>query len=154
MTTFDAIKKLLMMHRRSSSVELVPALRGTSFLETMESLEKNMLLDSRADSNGTTQTTSMSLLRLEGFHKVVVFYVWMRFRNPVAYADPCVDDLKQRLEKVLNWGLESMSQQLASTRGVQTPDIALAPLEDFTIAQPDHAVDRTPDILASSQPPL
>jgi len=151
MSTFDAIKKLLVMQRRSSSVELVPAIRDTGFLETMESLEKNMLLDSRADSNGTTRpkTTSMSLLRLEGFHKVVVFYVWMRFRNPVVYADPCVDDLKQRLEKVLNWGLESMSQELATTRGVQTPDIALAPLEDSTIAQPDHPIDRTPDILAS-----
>ena len=160
-STTDIIKKLLVMHKRSGSVELLPALKGTGLLETMESSEKDMLLDSQADSNGTTRpkTTPMILLRLEGLHKVVVFYVWMRFRNPVIYADIGVDDLKQRLEKVLNWGLASISNQLARPHEVHTPDLALAPPKNSAIEEPNQhspasPIDRTADILASPQPPL
>jgi hypothetical protein len=160
-STTDAIKKLLVMHKQTSSVELMPAIKGTGWLETMERLEKDMLLHSQADSNAMTRfkTTSAALLNLEGFHKVVVFYVWMQFRNPVIYADRGVDELKQRIEKVLNWGLESMSQQLARSRAVLTPDLALASLKNSTIEESDHdspapPIDRTSDILASPQPPL
>ncbi|KIM49774.1 hypothetical protein M413DRAFT_45292, partial [Hebeloma cylindrosporum] len=80
--TVDAIKRLLKMHAQSSSVELLPAITGTGWLETMETLEKDMLLESQEGSSAKarSKTTSMTLLRLEGLHKVVVFYVWMRFR--------------------------------------------------------------------------
>lgn len=155
-STTDVIKRLLVMHKRTSSVELMPTIKGTGWLETMESLEKSMLLHSQADSNVKTRpkTTSATLLNLEGFHKVVVFYVWMRFRSPVIYADRGVDDLKLRLEKVLNWSLETMSQQLARPRGALTTNLALASLKNSTISEPDRQspappVDRTPDTLAS-----
>ena len=155
-STTDVIKRLLVMHKRTSSVELMPTIKGTGWLETMESLEKSMLLHSQADSNVKTRpkTTSATLLNLEGFHKVVVFYVWMRFRSPVIYADRSVDDLKLRLEKVLNWSLETMSQQLARPRGALTTNLALASLKNSTISEPDRQspappVDRTPDTLAS-----
>jgi len=158
-STVDAIKRLLVMHTKSLSVELMPAVKGTGWFETMESLEKNMLLDSQADSHETTRprTTATTLLRLEALHKVVVFYVWMRFRNPVAYTDPCVDDIKQRLEKVLNWGLESMSKRLTHPRGSHTPNLALASPTKSVAEHSNHRpflLNRTPDILDSSRPRL
>lgn len=157
-STTDVIKRLLVMHKRSGSVELMPALKGTGWLETMESLEKDMFLDSQAGSNGTPRpkTTPKTLLHLEGLHKVVVFYVWMRLRNPVIYADTGIDDLKQRLEKALNWGLSSMSNQLARPREVHAPDLASASMKNSTIEEHNHHSPAPPilDVLASPQLPL
>jgi ATP-dependent RNA helicase SUPV3L1/SUV3 len=51
------------------------------------------------------------LEKLEMFHKVLVFYLWMSFRNPVSYN--CfneVSDLKTRVEMALDWTLEGVSK--------------------------------------------
>ena len=52
---------------------------------------------------------------LEGFHKVVVLYIWMSFRSQIVFPQyEKAARLKERLEEVLQWSLEGLSAKLHS----------------------------------------
>jgi len=102
--TTGTIKRFLDMHSSSMSVDFMEGIKDTSYLQTMLKIE-NVIGKKPPRSDIDT------LMRLESFHKVIVFYVWMSFRNPVVYSElPLVSDLKLRLEKVLNWSLDGLSK--------------------------------------------
>ena len=112
--TTAAIVRFLDMHRTSMTVDFMKAIKEFDFLSTMLVVEKDM-----ADEK-TPHSDIHTMLLLESFHKVIVFYIWMTFRSPVVYSEfLMVADLKIRLEKVLNWSLEGLSKnQKPLTRGV------------------------------------
>lgn len=100
------VEKFLRMHCNLMHVDLMEALEGTQFMATMLRVEDMMSSGMRPISS------SESLAILETFHKIIVLYVWMSFRNPVSYSNHNeVADLKTRLEKVLDWSLEGMSKK-------------------------------------------
>jgi len=103
--TTNVIIRFLNMHRTSMTVDFMEGIKETGYLDTMLKVEKDM-----ADEK-PPQSTIDTLLRLESFHKVIVFYIWMTFRSPVVYSEfLLVADLKLRLEKVLNWSLDGVSK--------------------------------------------
>ena len=111
--TTDIIIRYLDMHRSSMTVDFNEGIKNTGYLNTMLEIEKDM------NSEKPPHSTIDIMLRLESFHKVIVFYIWMTFRSPVVYSEfSMVADLKQRLEKVLNWSLEGLSKNQAP-RGVR-----------------------------------
>ena len=116
--TTDIIIRYLNMHRSSMTVDFTEGIKDTGYLNTMLKIEKDM------NDEKPPHSTIDTMLRLESFHKVIVFYVWMTFRSPVVYSEfLMVADLKQRLEKVLNWSLEGLSKN-QGPRGV----VALRPM--------------------------
>ena len=108
------IQQFLNMHSTFMSVDFMRAIKKTGYLETMLKVERDM-------TKKPPHSNIDTLMRLESFHKVIVFYVWMSFRSPVVYAEfLMVADLKLRLEKVLNWSLDGLSknQELLRPRRV------------------------------------
>jgi len=103
--TTEIILQFLNMHSSSMSVDFMKGIKKTGYLETMLKVEDDMAKKSPHSDIDT-------LMRLESFHKVIVFYVWMSFRSPVVYSEfLMVADLKLRLEKVLNWSLDGLSKK-------------------------------------------
>jgi ATP-dependent RNA helicase SUPV3L1/SUV3 len=103
--TTQIIKCFLDMHHESMTVDFMEGIKETGYLQTMLKVEKDMAAEKSPHS------TVDAMLRLESFHKVIVFYIWMTFRSPVVYSEfLMVADLKHRLEKVLNWSLEGLSK--------------------------------------------
>lgn len=102
------ITRMLQMHRERMRVNLLAAISGTPNLRTIDREDRNM-------TKGKPSTDPLNtLVRLEAFHKAIVFYLWMSFRYPVIYAD--YEDalqLKVRAEKVLNWCLQSLTPKLS-----------------------------------------
>ncbi|KAF4615062.1 hypothetical protein D9613_003474 [Agrocybe pediades] len=106
-TTMSIVKKMLAMHARQFEVDLASVIKGTDFMQTLEYVED---MKEKVEQGTATFSTSSTLLKnLESFHKALVFYMWMNFRNPVVYSDYSVIDLKKRVEILLNWSLASMS---------------------------------------------
>lgn len=102
--TTEIIIGFLNMHSSSMAVDFMKGIEKTGYLETMLKVEDDM---DKIPPNSDIDT----LMRLESFHKVIVFYVWMHYRNPVVYSEfILVGDLKRRLEKVLNWSLDGLSK--------------------------------------------
>lgn len=111
LATTAIIIRFLNMHSSLMSVDFMEGIKNTGYLETMLRVEAVM-------GKKPPYSNIDILMRLESFHKVIVFYVWMSFRSPVVYSEfLMVSDLKQRLEKVLNWSLDGLSKNQVS-RGV------------------------------------
>ena len=109
------IIRFLNMHSSSMTVDFMEAIKKTGFLKTMLAVENDMN-DKQPHSDVDT------LMRLESFHKVIVFYIWMSFRSPVVYSQfSMVSDVKHRLEKVLNWSLEALSKSRVPRGVVHRP---------------------------------
>jgi len=97
---------MLRMHSENMSVDLMQVLAPTTVMETLERVEDKM------NSNyGKPKATVDELARLESFHKVLVTYVWMTFRQPLVYHQYTeAVGLKNRLEKALDWALQSLTR--------------------------------------------
>jgi len=114
-TTTEIIVRYLNMHSSSMSVDFMKGIKNTGYLETMLKIEADM--DKKPPHSNIN-----TLMCLESFHKVIVFYVWMSFRSPVVYAEfLMVTDLKQRLEKVLNWSLDGLSKNQVPRSVISRP---------------------------------
>ena len=102
------ITRMLRMHRERMRVNLRMAISNTPNLKIIDCEERNM-------TRGKSSSDPLAaLVRLEAFHKAVVFYMWMSFRYPVIYADyEAALQLKVRVEKVLNWCLENLTPKLS-----------------------------------------
>ena len=111
--TTEIIIRFLNMHSSAMTVDFMEGIKNTGYLEMMLEAEKDM-------NNKPPHSDMDAMLRLESFHRIIVFYLWMTFRSPVAYSEfSMVTDLKSRMEKVLNWSLEGLSKnQLEGPRGV------------------------------------
>lgn len=119
--TSRVVKRLLSTHQRDFTVTLEDITRGEVFIQTLENVERQI---NREETQGSAQplkgkqfrakyqSALESLSILESFHKVLVFYTWMSLRNSVVYSDMTVPEVKERLEKVLNWALVDMSRDV------------------------------------------
>ena len=110
--TAAVIVCFLDMHSTSMSVDFMEGIKNTGYLQTMLKVEADM-------GEKAPHSDIDTLMRLESFHKVIVFYIWMSFRSPVVYSEfLMVADLKLRLEKALNWSLEGLSKNQGPRRVV------------------------------------
>ena len=95
----------IQMYRDDMNVDLMEALKDTDYLDTLAQIEEKIA------SGYPPQGKGPILEKLEMLHKVLVFYLWMSFRNPVSYnCHDEVSDLKKRVEKALDWTLEGVSK--------------------------------------------
>jgi ATP-dependent RNA helicase SUPV3L1/SUV3 len=102
----EIISKFIQMYSDNMSVDLLTALRGTHYMPTMLRIEEKI-------AAGVPPTASTKVLEtLEALHKILVVYIWMSFRNSVAYNSQVdVVALKKRVEVALEWALQGLSTQ-------------------------------------------
>jgi ATP-dependent RNA helicase SUPV3L1/SUV3 len=105
----EVVENFIRLYRNRMSVDLKVCLRNTDYIETIEEVEEMM-------SEGLTPTSNTKTLHmLETFHKILGLYLWLSYRNPVAYADfDNVQEWKERAEKVLEWSLQGVNANLKS----------------------------------------
>lgn len=97
--------KYIQMYRKSLNVDLMACIQHTNFMEVLARVERPMA------AKLPPKSTSSILQSLEAFHKSLVLYIWMSFRNPVAYSNyQEAGQLKTRLEKAMDWCLQGMSK--------------------------------------------
>ncbi|KAF5386983.1 hypothetical protein D9615_002048 [Tricholomella constricta] len=104
-TCLEIISRFVKMLRDDMNVDLVKTLHETDFMVNLELIENKM------NGNARSRTSSEMLASLESFHKALVVYVWMSFRQPVAWNQHTeVAELKDRVEKALEWTLQALTK--------------------------------------------
>ncbi|KAF7323420.1 ATP-dependent RNA helicase [Mycena chlorophos] len=104
----DAITKLLKLYDDNSFVGLQKFLEDVGFDERLRDVENAMRTGAKC--NGEPFQPSRELRNLEAVHKMIVVYVWLSFRDPIACAEfDLAQEIKTRLEKALHWCLEEMT---------------------------------------------
>ncbi|KAG5642811.1 hypothetical protein DXG03_002095 [Asterophora parasitica] len=99
------ITRYVTMYRDDMYVDLIKAVEDTSFMANLETIEGRMRSPERP------RATSDMLSELESFHKALVLYAWMSFRQPIAWNQQNeVADLKERVELALEWTLQAMTR--------------------------------------------
>ena len=107
----DVFAQFLRMYRTSLRVVLSTAFHGTPFLDKLRNIERLV------STNTFPMSTSRTLSLLETFHKVLVLYIWLGFRNPVTFCDSEeATELKGRVEKALDWCLKGVSWEKVKQR--------------------------------------
>jgi ATP-dependent RNA helicase SUPV3L1/SUV3 len=83
-----------------------------NLVECLQHGPLDQLADVEADmSHGPPRSSQQTLRTLESLHKVLVFYMWMHMRSPVAWGDHLdASNLKERTERALDWSLQGISQ--------------------------------------------
>lgn len=100
--TLKIVAEFLQQYCDDYQVNLVQTL-ALGPLRHLEAVEANMMTDS---AHGSQEALNI----LEGMHKLIVFYMWMNMRNPVAWHHRAeAEDLKERTEKALDWLLQRLS---------------------------------------------
>lgn len=103
----EIIGNIIRMYTNQMSVNLMECLGKTNYLKTLTAIEEKIAAGHPPHGKGST------LEKLETFHKVLVFYMWMSYRNPVSFhRHEETLDIKTRVEKALDWTLEGMSKNV------------------------------------------
>jgi ATP-dependent RNA helicase SUPV3L1/SUV3 len=99
------VARLLRLYRTRMSADIVETLEPSGLLKRLESAERTM-----ADPADAPESTPKKLCLLESLHRILTLYMWLSYRNPVVWADHevCMD-LKARVEKALDWGLQGVA---------------------------------------------
>ncbi|KAF8877379.1 P-loop containing nucleoside triphosphate hydrolase protein [Infundibulicybe gibba] len=122
----DVVARFMHMHREEMCVDLIKGLEGTRFIDTMTRIE-TMMRAGKEPGKAKVQADALGVL--EAFHKLVVLYVWMSFRNSVVWNQGQeVEALKGRLERVLEWCLKALSKEGTALRAVQAQIPAIVPV--------------------------
>jgi ATP-dependent RNA helicase SUPV3L1/SUV3 len=120
----EIVTKFVKMYSDDMNVKVMDALKGTNYLDTLTSIEEMIGLGLPPRAKGQVLET------LEAFHKSLVFYLWMSYRNPVSYhCQTEAADLKARVEKALDWSLEGMSQTAKTEKSQMTWEVLKAERE-------------------------
>jgi ATP-dependent RNA helicase SUPV3L1/SUV3 len=107
----EIVTKFIQMYSNNMDVKVMEALGSTNYLDTLVGIEA--MVKAGMPPRGKAPV----LETLESFHKSLVFYLWMSFRNPVSYNRQTeAADLKVRVEKALDWSLEGMSQTVKAQK--------------------------------------
>lgn len=109
-SALDAITEFVAAYYDKMHVDVMGSLQHLGYLDRLENAERAMnSQDGR--SNGRRFQHSKELLGLETFHKILVVYMWLSYRNPVSYpSQDAVVELKERLERALHWCLQEMTR--------------------------------------------
>jgi len=100
----DTLAQILHLYTNTIRVELGAVLSVAPFMDVLKSVEK--MMPDRAKARACKD----ALKHLEGLHKVLVLYLWLSFRNAMAFyeADKAYE-LKARVERALEWCLRQVS---------------------------------------------
>ncbi|KAF7972250.1 hypothetical protein HWV62_35578 [Athelia sp. TMB] len=113
-TSLKIITEFLQQYCKDLQVDLKKCLESGP-LRHLEDVESSM-------NSGPPHSSQEALNVLEGMHKLLIFYMWMHMRSPVAWHHRDeAEDLKERTEKALDWLLQGLSW---GKRKVSTPDMA------------------------------
>jgi ATP-dependent RNA helicase SUPV3L1/SUV3 len=100
------VAQFMRMYKTSLRVVLSQAFRGSALPDKLLKIERLMAADA------PPRPTPDALADLESFHRVLLLYIWLSFRNAVIYCDyETAMNLKGRVEKALNWCLKGLSWQ-------------------------------------------
>lgn len=126
--TLKVVSDFMLQYNTKVYVSLMSSLEKMSMLGKLGMIEDKMRWKATLAQKGATASSVASklkglasrrmldvaqapvlpgdLLELEVLHKILVTYMWMSFRNPVAYSDhDKVVQLKAKVEVVLDWAL-------------------------------------------------
>ncbi|KAJ6606120.1 P-loop containing nucleoside triphosphate hydrolase protein [Mycena vulgaris] len=108
----EAVRVFVSRYYETMDVDIGPALQELPYLGLLERAEDAM----RAEAGGPPVEgkfdAAKELMQLEVFHKILVVYMWLAYRNPVSYSGyDAATALKERLERVLHWCLQDMTFQ-------------------------------------------
>ncbi|KAI9570739.1 P-loop containing nucleoside triphosphate hydrolase protein [Boletus coccyginus] len=100
----DALAQILRLYTNTIRVDLDAVLSVAPFMDVLKNVER--MMPDRAKARACKD----ALRHLEGLHKVLVLYLWLSFRNAMAFyeADKAYE-LKARVERVLEWCLRQVS---------------------------------------------
>lgn len=100
----DTLAQILRLYTNTIRVDLDAVLSVGPFLDELKKVER--MMPDRAKARACKD----ALKHLEGLHKVLVLYLWLSFRNAMAFyeADKAFE-LKARVERVLEWCLRQVS---------------------------------------------
>lgn len=100
----DTLAQILRLYTNTIRVDLDVVLSVSPFMSVLENVEGMMPNRARA------RACKDALKHLEGLHKVLVLYLWLSFRNAMAFYDADkAYELKARVERVLEWCLWQVS---------------------------------------------
>ncbi|KAF5372866.1 hypothetical protein D9758_001616 [Tetrapyrgos nigripes] len=119
------IQKLIEGFRDKMCVSLMDLLKGTSLLDDLKSVEKDMASLPVPLSNPDTMSS------LEIIHRFIGLYSWLTFRKPIAFSevDECME-LKERVEKALHWTLEGVTKNIAEYHALKRQMMASGTLDE------------------------
>ncbi len=94
---------------------------GFGFYDSLADLEHQMVKAQQQQREGKTPAVvdvkDSALELLESFHKSLVLYMWMHHRNCVVFPDELkAEELKHRVEDVMDWALQQMGKKNVSKR--------------------------------------
>ena len=105
----DALAQILRLYTNTIRVELDAVLSVAPFMNVLKNVEGMM------PDRAKPRVCKDALKHLEGLHKVLVLYLWLSFRNAMAFyhADKAYE-LKARVERALEWCLRQVSSHARS----------------------------------------
>lgn len=115
----DVVTVMLRQYQNEMNVDLRECL-GDEIYDKLEKVELQMANNERPRSDQDI------LMGLETLHKLVVLYMWMHLRSPVAWPDhELASSLKRRTEVALDWSLQSSeSRRLQTTSNLTSIRLA------------------------------
>ncbi|KAK7035948.1 ATP-dependent RNA helicase [Favolaschia claudopus] len=128
----EIISSFLSAYSENMHVDPTPIFRRLGYMGRLENAEVAMKSEGHFP-NGRVYDHGLELLGLETFHKILVAYMWLSFRNPVSYSSQTeVQDLKERLEHALHWCLEEITasdgRKPAKTKKTESPIVFRTPI--------------------------
>ncbi|KAJ6630306.1 P-loop containing nucleoside triphosphate hydrolase protein [Mycena sp. CBHHK59/15] len=127
-----AITAFVTSYWHNMHVDVMTSLERLPYLRLLDEAETAMRAAGMKGAKAFN--VRQNLLQLELFHKILVVYLWLSFRNPVSYSSygPATD-LKERLEVVLHWCLQEVTKYRAGDKPTTT--LKKAPIEYKTRRQ-------------------
>lgn len=111
----DTFAQILRLYTTTIRVELDAVLSVGPFMNMLKNVEGMM------PDRAKARVCKEALRHLEGLHKVLVLYLWLSFRNAMAFYDADkAYELKARVERALEWCLRQVSSHGRSEAGVVT----------------------------------
>ena len=105
----DTLAQILHLYATMIRVDLDVVLSVAPFVSELRRVERMM------PDRSKPQACRNALKHLEGLHKVLVLYLWLSFRNAMAFYDSDkAYELKSRVERALEWCLRQVSADVTS----------------------------------------
>lgn len=124
----EIVTKFVRMYSNDMQVDIMKCFKGSDHLKTLLQIEKRIKAGNQPKARGGV------LEKLEVFHKALVVYLWMSFRNQLVfrYRDEATE-LKARVEIALEWALRGMSMK-------GEPDGPHLTLEEVSLRNPRKGI--------------
>lgn len=139
----EAMIRFIRMYREKGSVDLWHGLRDLGVLEVLEDVKQ--MQEAEEVPNSSPQTLAV----LEGLYKIVICYIWLSFRSPLAFnlQEEAVR-MKHQTEAAIDWCLEGLQSRRSHLTRPSSDDI-----ESFGIkkASTTRLIDGPPTQIHSQQ---